>query len=307
MQDQDYYETLGVSRDANEVEIKKAYRKLAGKYHPDKPTGNESKFKEINEAYEVLSDAEKRRSFDQLGSNYKNAQQSQSTSGYGGGFSGDPSDFGGFSDLFGDMFSGGMGGKGGGHHFQQKGEDLNVKVAVSLEDAINGTEKTLNLSTPKSTLQGHVKHESRQLKVKIPAGVKQGSRIRLAGQGSEGVGGGAKGNLIVEINLLSHNLYTIDGNNVLLNLPITPWEAALGAKVEVPTLNGNVNMNISPGTQSGAKLRIKGRGLGQGSLSGDQYITVQIHTPPANSEDSQSFYKKMAKSLPFNPRSFFKS
>jgi len=302
MQYQDYYETLGVSRDADETEIKKAYRKLAGKYHPDKPTGNESKFKEINEAYEVLSDPEKRRMFDQLGSNYKNGQNFQPPPDFGGGFSAGEGDF---SNFFEQMFSGGMGGHSGrGHYsgFQQKGDDLNVKVMVSLEDAVNGVKKTLNLSIPKTGSQGHVRHESKQLQVKIPAGVKQGSRIRLSGQGLEGVGGGPKGNLIVEIDLQPHTLYKIEGENVLLNLPLTPWEAALGTKVEVPTLKGKVNINIIPGTQSGSKLRIKGRGVGKGSAVGDQYVIVQIHTPPADTEERTLFYKKMAKTLAFNPR-----
>ncbi len=307
MQYQDYYQTLGVSRQADEAEIKKAYRKLAGKYHPDKPTGDEAKFKDINEAYEVLSDSEKRRMFDQLGANYQNGQNVQPPPGSGGGFSNGGGDF---SDFFEQMFAGGMGQQQGGFGgrsagFQRAGEDLNVKVLVSLEDAINGAEKTLNLSIPKAGLHGQVRHESKQLKVKIPVGVKQGSRIRLSGQGAEGSGGGAKGNLIIEIDLQSHPLYKVEEEDVLLNLPLTPWEAALGTKVEVPTLKGKVNMNISPGTQSGAKLRIKGRGLGKGSAVGDQYIVVQIHTPPVISDEIKIFYEKMAEVLPFNPREHF--
>jgi len=310
MEYKDYYKLLGVERSATEAEIKKAYRKLAAKHHPDKPTGDEAKFKEINEAYEVLGDKEKREQYDLLGSNYRNGQQFEPPPGFGGfgGFGGAQAGHSAdFSDFFSSMFGGGGGFQGGGfggqsQGFSQKGDDLSVKVLVTLEEAVNGGQKTLNLSIP---MAGSPQHESKQLKVKIPAGVKQGSKIRLAGQGQPGFGGGPRGDLIVEIDLQSHPLYKVDGQDVLLNLPLTPWEAALGIKVEVPTLKGKINMNIPAGTQSGSKLRIKGRGLGKGSHIGNQYVVVQIHTPVADTDEKKAFYEKMAETMPFNPRTHF--
>lgn len=312
MEYKDYYQVLGVDRSASEAEIKKAYRKLAAKYHPDKPTGNEEKFKEISEAYEVLSDKEKRQMYDQFGT----------TSGFQGGQQFDPNDFGfggfgggqggaDFSDFFESLFGGagrrsGFGGFGGGYGgqggFQQRGDDQVVKVLISLEDAVNGAERTLNLQVPTQEASGHVVNKQKTIKVKIPAGVKQGQRIRLAGQGGAGFGGGPNGDLYLEIDLQKHPLYRVEGEDVYLDLPVTPWEAALGAKIEVPTLKGKVKMNIPAGSQSGAKLRIKGRGLGK---SGNQYVEVQIHTPPANTEDQKNFYEEMAEKMPFNPRTHF--
>lgn len=314
MEYRDYYEILGVDRNADEATIKKAFRKLAAKHHPDKPTGDEAKFKEINEAYEVLGDAEKRRMFDQLGPNYHDGQNFQPPPGFegmfGGGFGGQGA--GGFSDFFESMFGGAQGGGfgggqgfGGAGGFQQKGDDQVVKVFVSLEEAVNGVTKPLNLQVPTAGQFGQVSHESKQLKVRIPAGVKQGSRIRLSGQGAPGYGGGPNGDLYLEVDLQNHPLYKVDGDDIVLNLPLTPWEAALGTKAEIPTLKGKVNMNIPAGTQSGAKLRIKGRGLGKEGKAGNQYIVVQIHTPPADTDEAKAFYNDMADKMPFNPRTHF--
>ncbi len=313
MEYKDYYEILGVERSASEAEIKKAYRKLAAKHHPDKPSGDETKFKEINEAYEVLGDTEKRQMYDQLGPNYHNGQNFQPPpdfeSMFGDGFGGAGGLAGGFSDFFESMFGGGFGGQGGfghqGQGFQQKGDDQIVKVLVTLEEAVNGAAKSLNLQMPNPNQFGQVSHQPKQLKVKIPAGVKQGSRIRLSGQGSPGFGGGPNGDLYLEVDLQNHPLYKVDGDDIILNLPLTPWEAALGTKVEIPTLKGKVNMNIPAGTQSGSKLRIKGRGLGKGDKAGNQYILVQIHTPPADSDEAKAFYEEMATKMPFNPREHF--
>lgn len=315
MEYKDYYEILGVERSSSEADIKKAYRKLAAKHHPDKPTGDEAKFKEINEAYEVLGDAEKRRMYDQLGPNYHNGQNFEPPPGFegmfGGGFGGGQT--GGFSDFFESMFgggfggghAGGFGGQGFGHQggFQQKGDDQVVKVLVTLEEAVNGTSKSLNIQVPSAQQFGA--QQPKQLKVKIPAGVKQGSRIRLSGQGGAGYGGGPNGDLYLEVDLQNHPLYKVDGEDVILNLPLTPWEAALGTKAEIPTLKGKVNMNIPAGTQSGAKLRIKGRGLGKEGKAGNQYIVIQIHTPPADTDEAKALYEKMATEMPFNPRSHF--
>jgi len=318
MEYKDYYETLGVDRTADEATIKKSFRKLAAKYHPDKPTGDEAKFKEINEAYEVLGDAEKRRVYDQLGPNYHNGQQFEPPPGFeqmfGGSFGGGGAS--GFSDFFDQLFGGGFSSSGGhsgfggfggagGQNFQQKGEDQTVKVLVSLEEAVNGVEKSLTIQMPMQNAAGHYTHQPKNLKVRIPAGVKQGSRIRLSGQGMPGYGGGPNGDLYLEVDLQNHPLYRVDGEDIILNLPLTPWEAALGTKVEVPTLKGNVSMNIAAGTQSGAKLRIKGRGLGKGDKAGNQYVVVQIHLPAADSEEAKQFYEQMAEKMPFNPRTHF--
>ena len=312
MEYKDYYQILGVDRSASEAEIKKAYRKLAGKYHPDKPSGDEAKFKDISEAYEVLGDKEKRAMYDQFGSNYKNGQHFEPPPGFeqmfGGGFGGGQA--GGFSDFFESLFrgqggfgGGGFGGGFGGQRYAQKGEDQVVKVFVTLEEAVNGNERTLNLQVPQADARGQVQHRNKQIKVKIPPGIKQGQRIRLSGQGAPGFGGGPSGDLYLEIDLQAHPLYKVKDEDVILDLPLTPWEAALGTKVQVPTLKGKVNLSIPAGSQSGTKLRIKGRGLGK--TPGDQYVVVQIHTPPAQTDEVKAFYQKMAEELPFNPRTHF--
>lgn len=308
MEYKDYYQILGIERGASEADIKKAYRKLAGQYHPDKPTGDEAKFKDLSEAYEVLSDKEKRAMYDQFGSNYQNGQHFEPPPGFEGMFGGGQA--GGFSDFFESLFrgqggfgGGGFGGGFGGQRYQQKGDDQVVKILVSLEDAVNGNERTLNLQVPQADARGQVVTRQKQIKVKIPAGIKQGQRIRLTGQGAAGFGGGSNGDLYLEIDLQSHPLYKVKDEDVLLDLPLTPWEAALGTKVTVPTLKGKVNLSIPAGTQSGSKLRIKGRGLGK--TPGDQYVVVQIHTPPAQTEEAQAFYQKMAEEMPFNPRTHF--
>lgn len=300
MEYKDYYKILGVERAATEAEIKKAYRKLAGKYHPDKPTGDESKFKEISEAYEVLSDKQKRSMFDQFGSGYQNGQNFEPPPGFGGQFGGGQS--GGYSDFFDSLFRG-QGGFGGQQRFRQKGDDQEVKILVSLEDAVNGDERNLSLQVSQADQHGRVSQRSKNIKVRIPAGIKQGQRIRLTGQGAAGFGGGPNGDLYLEIDLQSHPLYRVEGDDVYLDLPLTPWEAALGTKVQIPTLKGKVNMSIPAGTQSGSKLRIKGRGLGK--TPGDQYIVAQIHTPPAHDSETQAFYQSMAEKMPFNPRTHF--
>ena len=287
----DYYSTLGVSRGASDAEIKKAYRKMAAKYHPDKPNGDEAKFKEISEAYETLSDAEKRSMYDQFGSDYQNAGA--------GGFGG--ADFG---DIFGDMFggAGGFGGQagfGGRQARPQKGEDQTINVMVSLTAAIEGTERTINVQTGNPNSHSN-SYDTAPIKVRIPAGVTQDQKIRVKGKGFSGFNGGENGDVIIKINLQKNDDYRVEGNDVYLDLPVTPWEAALGAKVEIPTLKGKIKMAIAPGTQSGTKLRIKGRGLGK--APGNQYVTVLIHTPVANSDEDKAFYEKMAEQFDYNPR-----
>jgi curved DNA-binding protein len=298
----DYYALLGVNRNADEAEIKKAYRKLAAKYHPDKPTGDEAKFKEISEAYETLSDPEKRSMYDRFGADYAHHR----SSGFGG-FEGQGADF---ADIFGSMFGGGQGfggfdGQGFGQRQPrpQKGEDQTVAVMVTLQEAIDGTEKTINVQTGNPRTHSYA-YETKPIKVRIPAGVLQGQKIRVKGKGFSGFNGGPDGDVIIEVNLQKDARFRIEGEDVYVDLPITPWEAALGAKVEIPTLRGPVKMSIAPGTQSGAKLRIKGRGLGgaQGREPGNQYVVVQIHVPVPQTDEQKALYEQMAHSMPFDPR-----
>jgi curved DNA-binding protein len=316
----DYYATLGLKRDASADEIKRAYRKLARKYHPDvsKEPDAEARFKEVGEAYEVLKDPEKRTAYDQLGANWKAGQEFRPPPG-GGGFhyrSGGPAggpgmgagqEFGGFSDFFEAMFGrGGMAGMGGGagtragtreFHFRQagpmRGEDQHARVQISLEDAYHGASRTLELRAPSG--------EKRSIRVAIPKGVTAGQRIRLAGQGMPGANGGAAGDLFLEVTFASHRLFEPDGRNILLTLPVTPWEAALGETVSVPTLGGTVELKVPAGSQSGRRLRLKGRGL-PGNPAGDQIVTLRIDTPPADSEAARALYEDMRSKLPFNPR-----
>lgn len=298
----DYYAVLGVGRDASEADIKKAYRKMAAKYHPDKPSGDEAKFKELSEAYEVLSDPEKRAMYDQFGSDY----DQRHTSGFGG-YGGQGPDF---SDIFGSMFGGGGAqgfegfGGAGGHGGQrqarpQKGEDQNIAVMVSLQEAISGVEKTINVQIGDSRSASHA-YDTKPIKVRIPAGVTQGQKIRVKGKGFSGFNGGPNGDVIIDINLQKDPRFKVDGKDIYVDVPITPWEAALGAKIEIPTLKGTIKMAIAPGTQSGTKLRIKDRGLGR--EPGNQYVVIQIHTPPAETDEQKALYEQMALQMPFNPR-----
>ena len=293
----DFYAVLGVSRSASDAEIKKAYRKLAAKYHPDKPTGDESKFKEISEAYETLSDSEKRAMYDQFGSDYEQRQGGFGGGGFGGGA--------GYDDIFSSMFGGGGAGGFGGHHQArpQKGEDQVVKVMVSLVEAIEGTERTINVQTGDSRSGSH-SYDTAPIKVRIPAGVTKGQKIRVKEKGFSGFNGGPNGDVIIEINLENDKRFRIEDKDVHVDLPITPWEAALGAKVEIPTIKGIIKMSIAPNTQSGAKLRIKGRGLGDANRGhvGNQYVHIQIQTPPAETEAQKALYEQMAEIMPFDPR-----
>jgi len=302
MEYKDYYKTLGVARDVSQADLKKAYRKLARKYHPDvsKVANAEEKFKEVGEAYEVLKDPEKRTQYDQFGSSYGTGQSFRPPPGWGqqqtgGDFSG----HGNFSNFFESMFGGaGMGGAGGdpfagGDRFSSHGEDVIAKITISLEDSFNGAQKTIRRPTGSS--------QTGTLNVKIPAGISSGKKIRLTGQGRAGSGGGKAGDLYLEITIAPHHYYRLEDNNILLDLPITPWEAALGAKVTVPTLAGKINLTIPPNAKSGQKMRLKGRGL-PGKPASDQLVVLQIITPPAESDTATKFYQQMAEEFDFNPR-----
>ena len=313
----DYYKIMGIERDASQDEIKRAYRKLARKYHPDvsKESNAEIHFKEVGEAYEVLKDPEKRAAYDQLGANWKSGQDFNPPPDWdagfefsGGGFTGGDSSA--FSDFFESLFGQGQGfqssysGRGGGHAagFHSRGEDHHAKVIIDIEDAYHGATRSISLQAPELDSNGHVITKQRTLNVKIPKGVKQGQRIRLTGQGSPGMGGGQAGDLYLEIEFKPHSIYRVDGHDVYLDLPLTPWEAALGASIKIPTPDGKVDMKIQPNTPSGRKMRLKGRGI-PGRPAGDLYVVPQITLPPANDEKARELYTKMQQELAYNPRS----
>lgn len=308
----DYYQIIGVDRSSSQDEIKRAYKKLARKYHPDvsKEPDAEEKFKELGEAYEVLKDPEKRAAYDQLGANWKAGQEFRPPPDWdagfefsGGGFTGgggaEFSDF--FEALFGRDFRAAQTGQ---HYadYSHGGEDHHAKVVIDLEDAYHGATRNITLQTPVMDKSGHISTRQRTLSIKIPKGVKQGQRIRLAGQGAPGTGGAPAGNLYLEIEFKSHGIYKVDGYDVYLNLPLTPWEAALGASVKVPTPGGNVDLKIAPGTATGRKLRLKARGI-PGTPPGDFYVVIQITLPPADSTVAKDLYEKMEQELAYNPRS----
>ncbi len=308
----DYYKILGVDRDTKQEEIKRAYRKLARKYHPDvsKEVDAEARFKEVREAYEVLKDPEKRAAYDQLGANWKAGQEFHPPPNWDAGF-----EFSGggytdvddslFSDFFGSLFGHGFRSsqrRGAQPGFRSRGEDHHAKVLIDLEDSYRGAVRDITLRTPELDSNGHIVNKERKLTVRIPKGVKQGQKIRLIGQGSAGVSGGEAGDLYLEIEFKSHALYRVEGRDVYLNLPVTPWEAALGTTVKIPTPIGKLDLKIPPSTSGERKLRLKGQGI-PGSPAGDIYVILQIKLPSADSEAAKALYRKMEQELAFNPRS----
>jgi len=312
MEYKDYYKIMGLDRNASQEEIKRAYRRLARKYHPDvsKEKDAEARFKELGEAYEVLRDPEKRAAYDQLGARWQAGQEFRPPPDWNAGFefhsadgSGvDPSAFSDFFEsLFGEGFSrGGQGGFRQGN-FRARGEDQHARVTIDLEDAYKGARKTLSLRYPEVDAQGRTQLKDRSLNVQIPKGVKQGQKIRLAGQGTAGFGGGEPGDLYLEIEFKPHRHFRVHHRDVYLDLPVTPWEAALGAKINVPTPAGKVDLQLPPGTRSGSRLRLKGKGI-PGNPPGDIYVLPQIVLPPANTAKARKLYREMAQELAFNPR-----
>jgi curved DNA-binding protein len=300
----DYYQALGVDKTASADDIKKAYRKLVRKYHPDvsKHSDAEGKTKEINEAYDVLGDAEKRAAYDDLGRGYRPGQEFQPPPDWGSQY-----DFGGAdaSDFFADLFSHvgrrqrGGGGRAGGFHM--RGEDIHATIEIDLRDAYNGATKTVTLRIPQRDANGRVHMEEKTLSVNIPKGVTEGQQLRLSGQGQPGMGEGGAGDLYLEIHFRPDPRYRIEGKDVYENVPITPWEAALGAKIAVPTPSGTVEVTVPPGSQSGRKLRLKGRGI-PGKPPGDLYLILNVVLPPADNDKARVLYEQMAHELAFNPR-----
>jgi curved DNA-binding protein len=314
---QDYYETLGVGRNASEDEIKKAYRKLARKYHPDvnKDKEAEEKFKQVNEAHEVLKDPEKRKLYDQLGPDWQAGQDFKPPPGWENvhfEFRTDPGAeaFGfddGFSDFFGMLFGNRMAGgtrTAGGHAtWLMRGQDHEAEVAISLEDAYHGTTRTITLQGHEIDGQGQLRPTVQNLQVKIPPGVTNGSRIRLRGKGGEGMGGSPPGDLYLRVKLEPHPRFRVDGHHLQIEVPVAPWEAALGTTVEVNTLDGTVNLKIPAGSQSGQKLRLRGKGLSRnGDGPGDLFARVKIVVPKELSPKEKELFSEMAKVSSFKPR-----
>jgi curved DNA-binding protein len=310
MEFRDYYEVMGVPRDASQDDIKKAYRRLARKYHPDvsKEEDAEAQFKAVGEAYAVLKDPEKRAAYDQLGKDFRAGQDFRPPPDWdegfefsGAGFDGDASQF---SDFFETLFGHGAaaGGRRRAGGFDIRGEDRHAKVLIDIEDAFQGGTRAISLRAPELDASGHVVTNDRTLNVRIPKGVKQGQRIRLSGQGSPGIGNAPAGDLYLEIEFRPHRLYRVEDRDLYMEVPLTPWEAALGAKVNVPTPAGKVGLTIPEGTTKSRTLRLKGRGI-PGNPPGDLYAELKITLPPADSDAARELYRKMEQDLAYDPRS----
>ncbi len=318
MEYKDYYKILGINKEASQDEIKRAYRKSARKYHPDvsEEPDAEERFKEVGEAYEVLKDPEKRVAYDQLGANWKAGQEGFTPppdwdAGFefhGGGFTGGGSSAD-YSDFFANLFGGGHQGdfqyrsaERQGHYYQARGEDSHARIFIDIEDAYRGASKSISLRSTVLGDDGRPHLKERTLNVKIPKGIKQGQSIRLQGQGSPGIGGGIAGDLYLEIAFNPHSYYKVEGTDVSIEVPVTPWEAALGSKITVPTPAGNVDLKIPSGSSSGKKMRLKGRGI-PAKTPGDFYVVLEIVLPDHLSEEEILHYKALQKaSGDFNPR-----
>ncbi len=306
---QDYYKLLGVSREAKAEEISKAYKKLARKYHPDLNPGNkeaEEKFKEINEAYEVLKDPEKRKLYDQLGPDWQHGQQFQGNQGFDNmHFNFNGQDMGGadFSDFFESLF-GGAGRSSRGAQFgadpfggfsqrPRRGRDVEAELPLTLEEVNKGGKRSVTLKMPKGP---------KTLEVNIPAGIRDGAKLRLSGQGDPSASGGPAGDLFLRVRYLPNDRFKVDGDNLHCDLPLAPWEAVLGAKVPVPTLDGEVELTIPPGSSSGRKFRLRGKGLGSPSNRGDLLVKVMIKVPAELGDEARELWQKLASVSKFNAR-----
>ena len=317
---QDYYELLGVKRDASQDEIQRAYRKLARQYHPDlnKEKSAEEKFKAIGEAYEVLKEPAKRKKYDQLGANWKDGQdftpppewdnyQFRTGGSRGGpGAQGGP---GGFSDFFEAFFNqqGGMGGgMGGGGRRQarpRQGQTHEAAITISLGDAYHGGSRNVSLDVNEPQPDGTTRRSTKTYDVKIPKGATQGTAIRLAGQGGPGLAGGSAGDLILRLNLAQHPQFKVDGHNLSAELLLSPWEAALGTKVDYATLDGSVTLTIPPGAQSGQKLRLREKGLPKrDKTQGDLIIQLKIVVPKTLDDDDKKLFEQLRDTSSFKPR-----
>jgi len=312
MRYKDYYKVMGVARNASQEDIKRSYRKLARKYHPDvsKEKDAEEKFKELQEAHEVLKDAEKRAAYDQLGADWRQGQDFRPPPGWERHFGGGPFSF---EDLdLGDLFAGMAGGmhRAGrpGAEIRMPGQDYEVTAHITLEDAYRGTEVDLELAVPEYDENGFVHRVRRAFKARIPKGAADGQRLRLPGKGGKGLNGGRDGDLYLNIALHPHRLFRVSGHHLFLDLPLAPWEALLGTNVQVPTLAGSVSLKVPPGTHAGQQLRLAGRGLPKPHAGeGDLFAIVQIAVPSVASERERALYRELAEVSTFNPRGHFAS
>ncbi len=319
---QDYYHTLGVERNTSQEEIQKAYRKLARKYHPDisKDKGSEEKFKQINEAYEVLKDPEKRKKYDTLGPNWQAGQDFTPPPGWegfrfdfgthpGGAANFDRGGFRsrGFSDFFETLFGQGLkdfatgrqGGRTRARGWSIRGQDQQTDITISLQEAYLGAAKTITLQT---TEPGSPRQQLKQYEVKIPPGVTEGARVRLAGQGRSGMAGGKPGDLLLRVHIAPHPVFRLERQDLFVDVSITPWEAVLGAKVDVPTLDGPVKMTLPAGTQGNQRFRIRGKGFPKRGEKGDLYATVQIAVPKTVTAKEKDLFAELGRYSSFNPR-----
>jgi curved DNA-binding protein len=311
MKYKDYYEILSLERTASQEDVKRSYRKLARKYHPDlsKHTDAEDRFKELGEAYEVLKDPEKRAAYDRMGSEWRNGQDFQPPPNWDEGFefrgagngTGEQADL---HDLFEKMFGGSRGAHPRQRSFDVRGEDHHAKVLIDLEDAYRGAERSISLQMPVIGEQGHVSLETRTLNVSIPKGIRAGQHLRLSGQGAAGATPGAAGDLYLEIAFRQHPHFRVDGRDVSLELPVAPWEAGLGAQVTVPTPDGSVEMTVPADSAGGRRLRLKGKGI-PGNPPGDLYVILDIVLPPVDSDTAKAAYDAMRQAFNFNPRAHF--
>jgi curved DNA-binding protein len=317
MEFKDYYQTLGVAREATADEIKKAFRKLARKYHPDvsKEADAERRMQEINEAYTVLSDPERRAAYDRLGKGRRPGEDFRPPPDWDAGFEFSahggfaPGEMAGFSDFFAQIF-GRMGGASGGAGFDAyrregafhaRGGDHRAKVFLEVEDAFHGAVRELSLQAPAIDGQGRVTTRKRTLKVKIPVGVREGQIIRLAGQGAPGPGGASAGDLLLEVRFSPHARFGVDGRDLRVDLPVAPWEAALGAVIPVELPGGRCKVRVPAGARGGGALRLHGKGI-PGQPPGDAILTLKIALPPADTPKARELYAAMARDFDFDPR-----
>jgi curved DNA-binding protein len=304
MEFKDYYDILGVERGAGDEDLRRAYRKLARQYHPDVSTepNAEARMRDINEAYDVLRDAEKRAAYDGLAAGVSAGGGHRPPPGWDQGFeftSTNGAEDADFSEFFSSLFGNATRKRTRG--FRARGEDHHATIEVDLEDALNGAEREISLRSMKMDDQGRPRLQERKLSVKIPPGIREGQRIRLAGQGMAGYAGGGAGDLYLEVRLKPHRLYRVDGRDLALTLPVAPWEAALGGTVTAPTPGGPVEVAIPAGSRNGGKLRLKGRGL-PGKPAGDLYLELEVVLPPADTAAAQEAYRNLQRQAPFDPR-----